>query len=461
MTLALRDTREDHRGRALPRCIYAQVRRDTGDIVAFRVRWQQFDDQGRRLRPSRSFSIRRLGSADRALDAATFFHQGAVEASRVYRGRSRRPRTLTANDVFAEWMKTHAVELSVDYAEKMDRLWRTEIETRTIGGLRLKEISADPSLLVVGQDELVAEGLGASRRREIWKLMRAVLRWGRRRHPGDLTIEVAGLIELPRYDRSRLAYAADALGLERIIEAVLNRSTADDLLALRDAAFVAAMGFTVATRPSEWRLVATWESLLEDTVELQRRRGASSRRLAGLKRGAHVALLLPNARDRLLAYRTALEERFGQQPPDALVFQVLDHDGPVWARPGGGGRKVPLAWTTNTYNQWVHRVWAPARAIAARSPDSPPGLAAMKFYDCRHTAISMALHSTLVMGPLGMNLHPLAAMAGHSIQTLEGYYRHIIVRYVGKPPIDLWEECARARTTVEETPRLVKGLVKN
>jgi hypothetical protein len=66
----------------------------------------------------------------------------------------------------------------------------------------------------------------------------------------------------------------------------------------------------------------------------------------------------------------------------------------------------------------------------------------MRFYDCRHTAISMALHSTLTMGPLGMNLQPLAAIAAHNIQTLESFYRHIIVRYVGKPPIDLWEECA-------------------
>lgn len=76
----------------------------------------------------------------------------------------------------------------------------------------------------------------------------------------------------------------------------------------------------------------------------------------------------------------------------------------------------------------------------------------MKFYDCRHTAISMALYSTLVMGPLGMNLHPLAAMAGHSIQTLESRYRHIIVRYVGKPPIDLERECVEARRQVEEAP---------
>lgn len=167
---------------------------------------------------------------------------------------------MTANDVFAEWMRIHGVELSPEYAEKMARLWEREIATRPVGDMRLKDISAEPSLLVDAQDELVEEGLGPNVRREIWKLTRAVLRWGRRRHPNALTIEVAGLIQLPRYGRSRLAYAADPIGLERIIEAVLRRPGRDRLLALRDAALVAAMGFTVATRPSEWRLAATWET---------------------------------------------------------------------------------------------------------------------------------------------------------------------------------------------------------
>lgn len=350
MTLALQETGIDHQGRPLPSGVCAQSRRDTGALVSFRVRWRQVDDRGRRHRPSKSFSVHKLGSADRALDAATFFLAGAEEASRVYQRKGKRSRALTANDVFAEWMKIHAV------------------------------------------------------------------------------------------------------GLERIIEAVLGRPGRDRLFRLRDAALVAAMGFTVATRPSEWRLAATWGDLRETTIEIQRPRRSETRSPAGLKTGAHVALLLPNARDRLLSYRQALEALYGPQPADALVFQLLGPDGPEWTRPKRRGECVPLAWTKNAYNRWVLRIWAPARITAARSPDAPPGLAAMKFYDCRHTAISMALHSTLVVGPLGMNLHPLAAMAGHNIQTLENYYRHIIVRYIGKPPVDLWQECARARASVEEAP---------
>jgi len=54
-----------------------------------------------------------------------------------------------------------------------------------------------------------------------------------------------------------------------------------------------------------------------------------------------------------------------------------------------------------------------------------------------------------VMEPFGMNLHPLAGWAVHDIETLERYYRHLIARYLDKPPIDLDEECARARLAMK------------
>ena len=55
----------------------------------------------------------------------------------------------------------------------------------------------------------------------------------------------------------------------------------------------------------------------------------------------------------------------------------------------------------------------------------------MRFYDCRHTAISMALHSKLVVNDHGMNLHSLAAWSGHDVQTLQGYYAHVIAATSG------------------------------
>jgi hypothetical protein len=60
----------------------------------------------------------------------------------------------------------------------------------------------------------------------------------------------------------------------------------------------------------------------------------------------------------------------------------------------------------------------------------------------------MALHSTLVMGPFGMSLYLLVCLAADDIETLERHYRHLIARYLDKPPINLEEECAIARLAV-------------
>jgi integrase len=429
------------------------ARKDNSEIVSYTVRWREDGEDGVRRQPRKSFSVSKCGSLDRALKAATAFLAGAREAVKVD-GSVARPDTaeaMTIEEGFREWLSLHGPDLSESYADKAVRLWDREIATRSIARVRLGQISRDPTIITRFQDALVAEGIGRSKRREILKLLRAVLRWIRSRHPNALTVELNGLIQLPKQSRKRLPYATDAIGLERIIEAVLKRPARDDLLPLRDAAFVAAMGFTIAARPSEWRRSVTWADLYDSTVELQRASDEDPEDIEGLKTGARAALLLPSARDRISTYRAALEDRFGPQPDNGLVFQVLDEDGPVWV-PGGDGEPVPLAMNDDAYNRWNARVWRPARKVAAQAPDVPQGIARMTFYDCRHTAISIALHSTLVMSPHGMNLHPLAGWAGHDIETLQRYYSHLIARYHGQPPIDLEAECQRARAAVEANP---------
>jgi hypothetical protein len=51
-----------------------------------------------------------------------------------------------------------------------------------------------------------------------------------------------------------------------------------------------------------------------------------------------------------------------------------------------------------------------------------------------------------------MNLHALAAYAGHDVQTLQRYYAHVIARYRDARPIDLEAECRRAREQVNANP---------
>lgn len=454
MALKLTETRVDHSGKALPAGVYGLARPD-GTIASYKVRWREEGDDGVRRNAGKSFSVKRHGSANQALEKARTYRE---EALRIVDGgaavlRPDAAAAMTIEELFREWCVKRGPNVSKRYAEDAVRRWDREVATRSISRVRLDRLSSDPSLITRFQDELESGGMTSANRAQVLKLLRAVLRWGRRRHPNALTIELSGLFEVPSRPATRLAFAADAYGLERIIEAALKRPARNPLLPLRDAALIAAMGFTVAARPSEWLHSARWLDLHEHSVELQRPNAELDEESPiGLKTGARAALLLPNARQRLLAYRESLEALHGAQPSGALVFQALGEEGPLWWLRGDGEEPVPVPWTFDDYKRWTARIWRPAREQAARADDAPEGLVSMRFYDCRHTAISMALHSSLVMGQHGMNLHNLAGWAGHDVQTLQRYYAHIIARHQGAEPIDLERECAQAQAKVEAEP---------
>lgn len=122
---------------------------------------------------------------------------------------------------------------------------------------------------------------------------------------------------------------------------------------------------------------------------------------------------------------------------------MLSKQGPLWYEDG-----FPVEWSADHYKRWTARVWRPARKVAAQAPDTEDWIAALTFYELRHSAISMALHSTLVMTKDGMNLHTLASYAGHDVQTMQRYYSHVIARYRNSQPIDLERECEAARLNV-------------
>ena len=456
----LTERRTDHEGAPLPRGVYAIVRGD-GSVAGYRVRWREEGENGVRRNAAKRFSAVKLGSLERARAEACDYREGAIEVAR--RGevvlRPDAAARMTVDDLFKEWLIEHAApNLSERYAVDAVRWWDREIATRPISRVRLARLADDPALITRLQDELARSGLSPASRVQVLKVLRSVLRWGRRRYPRTLNLDLSGLFKLPSQQRRRLIYAADAVALERIVEAVARRRARDPLLPVRDAALVAAMGFTVAARPSEWLNSASWGDIYEDTVEFQRPealRAANDQPLAaaleevesGLKTGARAALLFPSARERLCVYRSALEARWGPQPNRGLVFQTLGADGPLWWTDG-----APAAWTADDYKRWTARVWRPARDWAATAADVPKGVASMRFYDLRHTAISMALHSTLVMTRHGMDLHNLAAWAGHDVQTLQRRYSHIIARYRAAQPIDLTHAFGRARAQVQKRP---------
>jgi hypothetical protein len=137
-----------------------------------------------------------------------------------------------------------------------------------LGRVRLGALADDPGIIVRFDEDLRRARLAISARRASLALLRSVLRRGRRRYPRTLTVDVSGLFRVPTYKRRRLFRAADPIAVERIIEAVLNRPRRDPLAPIRDAALVAAMGFTVAARPSEWLASVTWTDVGEHAAEI-------------------------------------------------------------------------------------------------------------------------------------------------------------------------------------------------
>jgi hypothetical protein len=447
----LKERRTDHHGEPLPAGVYALVN-PQGAVVGYKARWRDLDEKGVERQRSKSCSVRQFGSLDRAREAAISSREQAIEIVKLGEAvlRSDRAARLTLGELFKEWIANHAAHNTGErYARDSVQTWDRHIEPR-LGRVRLGAVASDPGIVVRFHEELQDAGLAVSARRASLKLLRAVLRWGRRRYPRTLTTDFSGLFRVPSHRRRRLIRASDPLAVERIIEAVLNRPHRQPLLPVRDAALVAAMGFTVAARPSEWLRSVTWSDVREHTVELQAVQnalGEESEVEVGLKTGARAALLLANAYERLVAYRGALEARYGAQPDNALVFQLLSEEGPVWYEDG-----FPVEWSDDQYNRWLARVWRPARKVAAQAPDTEDWIASLTFYELRHTAISTALHSTLAMTKDGMNLHTLAAYAGHDVQTMQRYYSHVIARYRDAEPIDLEVESGAARRKVEAEP---------
>jgi hypothetical protein len=206
VTVKLTEIRTDHEGMPLPRGVYATVAPD-GAIVGYRTRWREDDDNGVRRNAAKRFSVRKLGSLERARTEACVFRQAAVEIAR--RGeivlRPEAAAQMTVDELFKEWRTEHAaVNRSERYATDAIRWWDREIASRPIARVRLARFADDLALIGRLQDDLVRVGLSPASRVQVLKTLRAVLRWGRRRYPRTLSVELSGLFSLPTQRRQRL-----------------------------------------------------------------------------------------------------------------------------------------------------------------------------------------------------------------------------------------------------------------
>ena len=78
MATRLSESRVDHDGKSLPEGVYA-LANPRGEVVSYKARWREQDENEVQHQRSKSFARRELGSLDRARAAAIKHRQGALE----------------------------------------------------------------------------------------------------------------------------------------------------------------------------------------------------------------------------------------------------------------------------------------------------------------------------------------------------------------------------------------------
>ena len=181
MATRLSESRVDHDGKSLPQGVYA-LADPRGEIVSYKARWREEDENGVQHQRSKSFSQRELGSLDKARTAALNHREGALAIVRAGDSvlRPDRAAGLTLGELFKDWIANHAAHNTGErYARDSIRTWDTHIEPR-LERVKLGTLASDPSIIVRFHEELQQASLAVSARRASLALLRSVLRWGRR-----------------------------------------------------------------------------------------------------------------------------------------------------------------------------------------------------------------------------------------------------------------------------------------
>lgn len=147
MATKLLESRVDHEGEPLPEGVYALVD-PLGDVVSYKARWRESDENGVDRQRSKSFSRRALGSLDKARVAAVNHREAVLEIVRAGNAvaRSEPAARLTLGELFKEWIAHHAAHNTGErYAKDSVRTWDKHIEPR-LGRVKLAAIETDPGI---------------------------------------------------------------------------------------------------------------------------------------------------------------------------------------------------------------------------------------------------------------------------------------------------------------------------
>src|SRR5437867_3668454 len=147
MATRLSESRVDHKGEALPKGVYALVNLH-GEVVSYKDRWREQDENGIDRQRSKSFSPREFRSLDKARAAAISHREQALEIVKAGNTvlRSDSAAGLTIGELFKEWIANHAAHNTGErHARDSIRTWDKHIEPR-LGRVRLGTLANDPGI---------------------------------------------------------------------------------------------------------------------------------------------------------------------------------------------------------------------------------------------------------------------------------------------------------------------------
>ena len=138
MATRLSESRVDHDGDPLPEGVYALVD-PHGDVVSYKARWREHDENGVSRQRSKSFSPRAPARSTRRARRRSAQRDGAVEIVRAGDTvlRTDKAARLTFGELFKEWIAHHAAPNTGErYARDSVRTWDRHIEPR-LGRVKL------------------------------------------------------------------------------------------------------------------------------------------------------------------------------------------------------------------------------------------------------------------------------------------------------------------------------------
>ncbi|MFN8133348.1 MAG: tyrosine-type recombinase/integrase [Solirubrobacteraceae bacterium] len=352
-------------------------------------------------------------------------------------GRNTRARDMRLSDWIAEWWDRYLTHRPLNTRESYQRAINGLIAPY-IGGLPMDRI--DTMRLSPWMDELTDDGWTAHQRREAKSVLSSCLGKALSRGllPRCASENPVKGVDRPEANSSRQPIALSPYECEylRLASLTYQYGRADDIQALRSATIISLLAYG-GLRPSEAMGLKAENVAFDehnpgvwvrDVFTVEHREFDTKTHEGSRFIGAGRFVDLPDrVMDDLRSWFDARE-----------TTERRRARGRDWVFPDENGQI-----TRSTHRNWTSSRWKRARRRAAEMlPESGDRISAMVPYDLRHSAVSCEVRA----GGRDVQWADLAAKFGHTVQTMQSAYLHVVRSLRNAPREPVADQITKART---------------